>query len=54
MATGPQYREALLHAAGRLLAIGEDRYRVNSSSADADAAWSGILKQLFEPNRPAA
>jgi hypothetical protein len=55
---GPTYREQLLRAATPiwkpLLVIGEDRYRVSSSSADADAAWSVILDQLFEPDRQAA
>jgi hypothetical protein len=49
--TGPQFREALLGAArpiwAPLLVMGEERYRVSSSSSDADAAWSRIVEQLF-------
>jgi hypothetical protein len=49
--TGPEFRGDLLSAArpiwAPLLVMGEDRYRVSSSSSDADAAWSRIVKQLF-------
>jgi hypothetical protein len=34
--------------------IGEDRYRVSSSSADADVAWSQIVDQLFVAEQAAA
>jgi hypothetical protein len=55
---GPEYRDALLRAArpiwASLLAIGEDRYRVSSSSADVDAAWSRIVEQLFGAKELAA
>lgn len=37
-----------------LLVIGENRYRVSSSSTDADAAWGKILRNLFGENRQAA
>jgi hypothetical protein len=37
-----------------LLVIGENRYRVSSSSSDADAAWDKILRSLFNENRFAA
>jgi hypothetical protein len=54
---GP-YREALLRSArpiwAPLLVIGEDRYRVSSSAADADAAWSRIVDQLFGGEQLAA
>jgi hypothetical protein len=55
---GTQYREQLLSAAepiwAPLLVIGEDRYRVSSSSADADIVWSRIHDKLFERDREAA
>src|SRR5260370_35029515 len=55
---GPEFRDALLRAArpiwAPLLVIGEDRYRVSSSSADADAAWSRIVDQLFGTEHLAA
>jgi hypothetical protein len=48
---GPTYREALLRAAQPiwipLLVMGEGRYRVSSSAADADEAWSRIHEQVF-------
>jgi DGQHR domain-containing protein len=37
-----------------LLVIGENRYRVSSSSTDADAAWKKILGTLFGEKRQAA
>jgi DGQHR domain-containing protein len=37
-----------------LLVIGENRYRVSSSSIDADAAWEKILGTLFGEKRRAA
>ena len=58
LAPGPEYRTALLRAArpiwAPLLVIGEDRYRVKSSAADADAAWSQIVEQLFGIQEAAA
>jgi len=55
---GVQYRELLLRAAtpiwALLLVIGGGRYRVSSSSAEANAAWSRIRAQLFERERQAA
>jgi DGQHR domain-containing protein len=37
-----------------LLVIGENRYRVSSSSTDADAAWEKIMERLFDEDREAA
>jgi hypothetical protein len=55
---GPEYRDALLRAArpiwAPLLMIGEDRFRVSSSSADADAAWARIVDELFGTEQLAA
>jgi DNA-sulfur modification-associated len=49
--SGPEFRAALLSAVrpiwAPLLVMGEERYRVSSSSSDADAAWSRIVEQLF-------
>jgi len=56
--TGPEYRDALLRAVqplwAPLLVIGEDRFRVSSSSTDADAAWRRIVDELFGTEQLAA
>jgi hypothetical protein len=55
---GPVYRDELLRAAmpfwKPLLVIGEDRYRVSSSSAEVDVTWAAIRDQLFKSDRLAA
>jgi hypothetical protein len=39
---------------GHLLVIGESRYRVSSSSVDADAAWEKIYDKIMNEVRSAA
>ena len=55
---GPTFgAEALKHAQtlwAHLLVIGENRYRVSSSSTDADAAWQKIRHQVLAEARDAA
>jgi DGQHR domain-containing protein len=55
---GPTFATDLLKNAqpiwAHLLVIGENRYRVSSSSNDADAAWGKIVRTLFGENRQAA
>jgi hypothetical protein len=54
---GPTFATDLLKAAqpiwAHLLVIGENRYRVSSSSVDADAAWEKIVANLFEQRQAA-
>jgi hypothetical protein len=53
---GPAFRETLLRVVrpiwASLLIVGEDRYRVSSSSSEVDAAWSKITEELFRVIRP--
>lgn len=55
---GPTFATDLLKAAqpiwAHLLVIGENRYRVSSSSNDADMAWEKIVSNLFGQSRQAA
>lgn len=55
---GPSYTRDLLKNAqpiwGHLLVIGENRYRISSSSTDVDTAWEKITSQLFGETRRAA
>jgi hypothetical protein len=56
--SGPMYSSELMKNAqpvwAHLLVIGENRYRVSSSSTDADGAWEKILGGLFGEKRQAA
>jgi hypothetical protein len=49
--TGPTYAtEVVKHSRpmwAHLLVIGESRYRISSSSADADLAWKRICTRVF-------
>lgn len=55
---GPTYGGAVLRNAqpiwAHLLVIGDNRYRVSSSSIDADAAWEKICDKLMGDFRSAA
>jgi hypothetical protein len=55
---GPTYGSEVLKNAqplwAQLLVIGESRYRVSSSSADADIAWEKIRNQVLSEVRTAA
>lgn len=55
--TGPMYANAVISNAKpmwkHLLVVGEARYRVSSSSADADIAWATIRDQVLEARRAA-
>ena len=52
LATGPSYSSDVMKQAlpmwAHLLVIGESRYRISSSSADADAAWDKIKAQVLD------
>jgi hypothetical protein len=54
---GPTFANDVLKAAqpiwAHLLVIGENRYRVGSSSNDADSAWQKIVARLFEQRQAA-
>jgi hypothetical protein len=56
--TGPTYGSEVLRNAqpiwAHLLVIGENRYRVSSSSSDADAAWEKICDKVMGDVRSAA
>jgi len=56
--TGPTFAEEVRKNAqpvwSQLLVIGDNRYRVSSSSADADIAWAKIRDELFGEARKAA
>jgi hypothetical protein len=56
--SGPTYSGELMKNAQAIwkhfLVIGENRYRVSSSSTDVDEAWQKILGKLFGENRQAA
>jgi hypothetical protein len=56
--TGPTFPSDLQKVAqpiwGHLLVIGENRYRVSSSSNDVDAAWKKIMGQFFDQGQQAA
>ena len=56
--SGPSFGSELLKNAqpiwAHLLVIGESRYRVSSSSGDADAAWAKIHDQVLAETRNAA
>ena len=55
---GPTFSTELYKAAqsmwSQLLVVGENRYRVSSSSGDADIAWEKIATSLFKEELEAA
>ena len=55
---GPTYADDLRRHADpiwqHLLVVGENRYRVSSSSADADAAWEKICQAIFSSDKSLA
>jgi hypothetical protein len=56
--TDPSYGSEVLKNAqpiwAHLLVIGENRYRVSSSSVDADGAWEKIYDQVLKEGLAAA
>jgi hypothetical protein len=58
LTTGPTFGEEVRRHAdpiwNHLLVIGDNRYRVSSSSADADAAWTKICEVVFPELQKAA
>jgi hypothetical protein len=51
---GDEVRKHALPIWSQLLVVGDNRYRVSSSSADADLAWAKICAELFVGERAAA